>query len=108
MKEVFEIAECPYALTNELKLKSKKILSVRYDIEAASFVGARVWNSLPSELKQCKSLELFKSNIKNWIPENCPCKFCKLYLQQIGCVQVADYMFNYLLRFFSYEYEIER
>ena len=44
MKEVFEIVECPYALRNELKLKSRKIPSVRYDIETASFVGARVFH----------------------------------------------------------------
>ena len=63
MKEVFEIVEGLQALKNELKLKSRKIHSVRYGIEATSFVGARVWNSLPSDLKQCKSLELFKSKI---------------------------------------------
>ena len=73
MKEVFEILEGPYALRNELKLKQKKIHSVRYGIETASFVGVRVWKSLPSDLKKCKSLGLFKSKIKNWIAENCPC-----------------------------------
>ena len=61
MKEVFEIVEGPYVLRNELKLKSRKIHSIRYGIETASFVVARVWNSLPSDLKLCKSLELFKS-----------------------------------------------
>ena len=71
MKEVFEIVECRYTLRNELELKSRNFLSVRYGIEAASFVGARAWNSLPSDLKECKSLELFKSKTKNWIPENC-------------------------------------
>ena len=54
MKEVFEIVECPYALRNELKLKSRKIHSVRYVIETASFIRARVWS-----LKECESLELF-------------------------------------------------
>ena len=81
MKEAFETVEDPDALRNELKLKSRKIHSVRYGIETASFVGATVWNSLPNELKECKSLELSKSKIKNWIPENCPCKLCKTYLQ---------------------------
>ena len=90
MKESFEIVELPHALRNELKLKSRKIHSVSYGIETASFVGARVWNSLPSDLKQCKSLELFKSKIKNWIPENCPCKLCKTYLQRIGYVQISN------------------
>ena len=67
-------------------------LSVRYGIETASSVGARVWSSLPSELKQCKSLELFKARIKNWIPENCPCKLCKTYLHRIF---VLFYFFDY-------------
>ena len=82
MKEVFEIVEgSPYALRNELKLKSRKINCVRYGIETVSFVGARFWNSLPSDFKERKSLELFKSKIKNCIPENCPCKLCETYLQ---------------------------
>ena len=76
MKKVFEIVEGLYALRNELKLKSRKIHSVRYGIETASFVGARVWSSLPTDFKECKSLELFKSKIKNWISEKCPCKLC--------------------------------
>ena len=41
MKEVFEIAECPYALRNELKLNSRKILYVSCGIETAYFIGAR-------------------------------------------------------------------
>ena len=90
IKEVFEIVEGPYALRNELKLKSRKIHSVRYHTETASSVAARIWNSLPSDLKECKSLELFRSKIKNWIPKNCPCKLCKTYLQRIGYVQIAN------------------
>ena len=45
IKEVFEIVEYPYALRKELKLKSRKIHSVRYGIETASFDGGIVWNS---------------------------------------------------------------
>ena len=70
MKDIFEIVEGPYALRNELKLKLRKVHSVKYGIETASFVGARVWNILPSDLKECKSLELSLSKIKNWIPAN--------------------------------------
>ena len=95
MKKVFEIVEAPHVLRSELKLKSRKINSIRYGIETPSFVGgARVWNSLPSDLKQCKSLELFKSKIKNWIPENCPCKLCTTYLQRIGYEQISNEMFS--------------
>ena len=90
VNEVFEIVEGPHALRNEIKLKSRKIQSVRYGIETASFVGTRVGNSLPSNLKQYKSLELFKSKVKNWIPENCPCKLCKTYLQRISYGHISN------------------
>ena len=58
MKEVFETVEGSHALRNELKLKSRKIHPVEYGIETPSSVGARVWNRLTSDLKQCKSLEV--------------------------------------------------
>ena len=65
MKEVFEIVEGPYPLKNQLQLKSRKIHYVRYCIESTSFATARFWKSLPSDPKECKSHELFKSKIKN-------------------------------------------
>ena len=37
MKGVFKIVECPCALRNQLKLKSRKIYSVRYGIKNSIF-----------------------------------------------------------------------
>ena len=53
MKVVFEIVECSYTFRKELQINSRKIHSVRYGIETASFIGAKVWNSLQSDLKEC-------------------------------------------------------
>ena len=44
----------------------------------------------PNELKESTSLNEFKSKIKTWKPENCPCKLCKIYLQGTGDLQVSD------------------
>ena len=63
-KEVFEIVEGRHNLRNELKLKLIKIHSVRYGTETVSFVGTRVWNSLPSDIKQCKSLSFSSQRSK--------------------------------------------
>ena len=43
MNEVFEIVEGPCVLRNELKLKLRKIYSVRYGTEVAFFIDAGVW-----------------------------------------------------------------
>ena len=90
MTEVFDFIECQYPRRNELRLKSRNIRTVRYGIETAAFVGSRIWTNMPNEVKESISLNEFKSKIKTWKPENCPCKLCKIYLQRIGHPQVTD------------------
>ena len=46
MKELFEIVEGPYAFRNKLKLKSRKIHSVRYGTETTSFVDTGAFYSV--------------------------------------------------------------
>ena len=87
MNEVFDIIECPYPLRNGLRFKSRNVCAVRYGTETAAIVGSRIWSCLSSELKESTSLNKFKSNIKTWKPENCP---CKIYLQRIGYLQVTN------------------
>ena len=40
-----------------------------YDIESLSYSAANIWIHVRLEIKQCKSLRLFKEKIKTWIPE---------------------------------------
>ena len=56
--------EYPYLLRNELKFKSRNIHTGRYGIEAATFISFRIWSYIPSELKESKSLNKFRSKIK--------------------------------------------
>ena len=90
MNEVFHIIESPYPLRNELRFKSRNIRFVRYGTETAAFFGSKIWRYMPSELKESTSLNEFRSKIKTWKPENCPCKLWKIYLQRIGYLQVTN------------------
>ena len=65
MNSVFELNDNPYSLRNDMAFfKSRNVHTVRYGIETASFVGPRIWNSLPQEIKESTSLQIFKSKIK--------------------------------------------
>ena len=90
MNEVFDFIECRYPLRNKLRFKSRNICNVRYGTETVAFVCFRIWTNMPNELTESTSLNEFKSKIKTWKPENCPCKLCKIYLQRIGYLQVTD------------------
>ena len=85
MKNIFEFNYNPYSLRNDTAyFKLRNVRTVRYGIETASFVGPRIWNSIPLEIKESTSLQIFKSKIKSWTPKNCPCKLCKNYFQHLG------------------------
>ena len=49
-----------------------------------SFLGPKTWELVPEDTKQSESPEIFKNNIKKWVPSTCPCKLCRIYLQNIG------------------------
>ena len=40
-----------------------------------------------SKYKKVDTVERFKSGIKKWKLQSCPCSLCKMYLQQIGYMQ---------------------
>ena len=51
------------------------------------YFGPIVWNEmLPSEYKTIDTLENFKTAIKKWSPENCPCSLCGEYIHGVGRV----------------------
>ena len=91
LNEVFDIIDCPYPLTTELRLKSGKIRTVRCGIETALLLAPRYGARFPSELKESTSLNKIRSKIKTWQPENCPYKLCEICLQRIGYLQVTNW-----------------
>ena len=49
--------------------------------------GPIVWdNLLPERIKQCTDLAEFKNVLKSWVPQNCPCRLCKEYIQSFGFI----------------------
>ena len=55
-------------------------------LETTSYLGPKIWNMVPAEMKQKSSLSSFKREIKKWIPENCPWRICKKYLPGVGFI----------------------
>ena len=56
------------------------------ELKASRFLGPKIWDIVPTELKEVKTLSAFKSGIKNWSQQNCPYRLCKRYLPNIGFI----------------------
>ena len=86
MNDIFEFADQPYNLRNDFKIRTGNVNTVTYGTETVSFIGPRIWNTLPNECKNASSLKEFKEKIKSWVPRNCPCRICKTYIPQVGFI----------------------
>ena len=85
--ELFEHKEEHYYnLRNNAGFAIPAIRTVYHGSESISYLGLKIWNILPDRFKNANNLETFKSEIKQWKPEDCPCQLCKSYLQTIGFI----------------------
>ena len=60
--------------------------TVYYGSETLRSLGPKIWNILPSNIKNSTDLVAFKTNIKRWIPTKCPCRLCKQYQSDLGFI----------------------
>ena len=84
MEGVFEFTDVSYNLRNQSKCNRSIPCTEKYGTETTSSIGPKLWNKVPTEIKNSKSLEEFKVRIKSWVPKNYPCKICKLFIKHIG------------------------
>ena len=85
MQEVFQVKEKRnYNLQIQTDFLIPPVKIVNHGLERIRFLGPKIWESLPNDLKNKESFDSFKTAIKKWKPESCPCRLCKTYLQNIG------------------------
>ena len=65
IKEIFEIDNRNYNCRYDFLIKRCNIQSVYYGTETASFVGPKIWDTLPNSCKDAISLKSFKVNLKS-------------------------------------------
>ena len=51
-----------------------------------SYLGSKIWDIVPLELKELTSLNAFKNGIKKCRTNNCPCRLCKQYVSNLGFI----------------------
>ena len=84
--ELFAPKMSSYHLRNNYSFKRRRINSVWHDTESESCLGPKIWDLVPNEIKENESLNVFKFKIKRWVPEECPCRICKIHLGIVGFI----------------------
>ena len=84
--EVFSKRSVQYNLRHASEFSVSNVKSTFHGTESLSYLGPNIWDLVPKELKELSSLSAFKNAIKKWKPQNCPCRLCKKYIQNIGFI----------------------
>ena len=85
MAKLFVTNVVPYNLRGSTNLVLPKAGTNLYGTDTVRFVGQKSWQSVPEEIQESQTLEIFKRNIKA-IPLDCSCKLCKSCIVNFGFV----------------------
>ena len=68
LNEIFVLRKNNRAVGNQCKLNLEvpTINQVTYGAKSVRYLGSKIWNSLPFQIKSSQSLATFKRTIKNW------------------------------------------
>ena len=86
VSELFSFSNINYNLRSGSQFHQPSANNIWNGLETISYLGWKIWNMVPAEIKQKSSLSSFKGEIKKCIPENYPCRICKKYLTSVGFI----------------------
>jgi len=67
-----------------------QVNTVHYGHDSLRYFGCKIWGLVPDWIKLSPGVLQFKSAIKGWIPESCPCRLCSDYIAGVGYVNLVD------------------
>ena len=73
-----------FRLNAEEKFIIPKVRTEHCGKETIRYSGPITWNLVPEDIQKSESLAIFKDKIKKWKPEGCPCRLCKVYINNLG------------------------
>ena len=65
--------------------KRENVKTTHYGIQSVIYLGPKVWDMMPNNIKNCSSLNKFKNSIKSWKPNECPHRLRKKIYCSIDC-----------------------
>ena len=67
---------------------TRNVKKVGTGTESLAHLGPQIWNLIPLNIRNSKSLYSFKKEVRKWKPNKCPCRLCKIYVKDVGFVEI--------------------
>ena len=83
MNDIFKLRENTYSLQNFHIFQRENPGSLKYGLDAIPYRTSQLWQQVAIDIREAASLALFKNPIKTWKWEDCPCRSCKIFIQNV-------------------------
>ena len=77
-----------YNLRSGIHLASRNTYTAYFGTDTISSLGPKLWKQIPNKIKHAPTLTVFKAKIKSWTTNNCPCRLCKIFVKDLGFVEI--------------------
>ena len=78
-----------YNLRSGIRLASRNAYTPHFGTDTISSLGRKLWKLTIDKIKHAPTLSVFKAKIKSWTINNCPCRLCKIFVKDLGFVEVC-------------------
>ena len=85
MKEIFAEREIHYNIRVTSNIYARRPRTTAFGLEIVSFLGQNLWRNLPLHIKESRSVQHFKKEIKFW-NFSCNCRLCKDFIVNLGYI----------------------
>ena len=82
--DIFTQTTQHYNFRQNRDFRIRSVKSVYHGSESISYLGPKIWEIVPANIKETNSLNSFKIEIHKWLPQSCPCRLCKQYISGVG------------------------
>ena len=86
MSDIFPTIVLNYNLSSQTDFLRNTVNTTEFGLNSLRHFASKVWRMIPIEIKNYSTVEVFKSKISKWEPNDCDCK----ELHRIGYVNLFD------------------
>ena len=78
-----------YNLLSRTVFSLPQVKSINFGLKALRYFGPKIWNILPSDIKNSGTLKELSKKVESQITQNCPCRIRENYIYQVGFTNIA-------------------
>ena len=89
MDDILQTRTLPYNLRSNTDFARISVNTSRFGLNSLRYFASKVWNIVPSDIKNASNLNIFKNKIRKWEPKECRCNLCQPYVSNLGFVNLV-------------------